>query len=398
MAWKTMDLREQRVRFVVAASRREKSMTALCEEFGISRPTGLLWFKRYQQDGIAGIAERSRRPLYNPQRTSSVLEERVVALRDHYPDWGARKLAVLLEREGLKVPRSTVHRILLRHDRVRPSSRRQIANSRFERSRPNELWQMDFKSPAGWDAPIGPLSVIDDHSRYLLVLQATGSTRAELVREQLQEVFAGCGVPEGMLMDHGIPWWSATSPTGATELTVWLMKQGIQLHWSGVRHPQTQGKVERFHGELERALEHRGRQGKPAQQWLDEFRWEHNQTRPHEALNMRTPASVWQPSPRAFDPQPPCWEYPADARVRRLDADGKLHLPGHTWNISRALRREWVQLVRLDHRMQVYYCRTLVRELDLDSHRSTAVERWLPEESSEPKTVKDVPRQTVKDL
>ena len=123
MAWKTMDLREQRVRFVVAASRREKSMTALCEEFGISRPTGLLWFKRYQQDGIAGIAERSRRPLYNPQRTSSVLEERVVALRDHYPDWGAGKLAVLLEREGLKVPRSTVHRILLRHDRVRPSSR-----------------------------------------------------------------------------------------------------------------------------------------------------------------------------------------------------------------------------------------------------------------------------------
>lgn len=298
-----MDVREQRVRFVVGASRHEKSMTALCEEFGISRPTGLLWLKRYQQEGVAGIAERSRRPRHSPRLTPSALEDRVVALRDRYPDWGARKLQVLLEREGLMLPRSTLHRILLRRDRICSSQRRQIASSRFERSRPNELWQMDFKSPIGWDAPIGPLSVIDDHSRYVLVLQAMGSTRAELVREQLQGVFTGSGVPEGMLMDHGIPWWSATAPTGATELTVWLMKQGIALHWSGVRHPQTQGKVERFHGELERALEYRGWQGMSCQQWLNAFRWEHNQVRPHEALEMRTPASVWRPSARVFDPQ-----------------------------------------------------------------------------------------------
>ena len=129
--------------------------------------------------------------------------------------------------------------------------------------------------------------MIDDHSRYVIVLQKTGSTRAELVREQLQTAFTHNGVPEGMLMDHGIPWWSATAATGATELTVWLMKQGIGLHWSGIRHPQTQGKVERFHGELERALQRRGWQGKPRQQWLDEFRWEHNQVRPHEALQCK---------------------------------------------------------------------------------------------------------------
>jgi transposase InsO family protein len=372
-----MDVREQRVEFVVAAMRREKSLTALCEEFGISRPTGRLWLSRYRQHGIEGIAERSRRPLSSPRRTSAELEERVVELRCRYPDWGARKLQVLLAQDGVVLTRSSLHRILLRRDLIRAADRHELAVGRFERLRPNELWQMDFKSPKGWNAPVGPLSVIDDHSRYVVVLQATGSTRGELVREQLQGSFSAHGVPEGMLMDHGIPWWSASAPSGATELTVWLMKQGIGLHWSGIRHPQTQGKVERFHGEMERALQRRGWQGKPQQQWLDEFRWEHNQVRPHEALEMRTPASVWQPSPRAYDPRPPRWEYPAGAHVRRLDADGKMNAFGRGWNIGQALRREWVQLVRLEDRVQVYYCRTLVRELDLAIQRSTMVERWI---------------------
>ena len=377
MPWKAMDVREQRVQFVVAAMRGEKSLTALCEEFGVSRPTGRLWLQRYRQQGIAGIAERSRRPARSPRLTSPELEEQVVQLRRHYPDWGARKLQVVLEREGVMLTRSTIHRILLRRDLIHPADRHDLALQRFERASPNELWQMDFKSPIGWNAPTGPLSVIDDHSRYVLVLQQTGSTRGELVREQLQRAFSASGVPDGMLMDHGIPWWSARAPMGTTELAVWLMKQGICLHWSGIRHPQTQGKVERFHGEMERALQRRGWQGKGQQQWLDEFRWEHNQVRPHEALRMRTPASVWRPSLRAYEPQPLRWEYPAGAHVRRLDADGKMNAFGRSWNIGQGLRREWVQLLRLEDRVQVYYCRTLVRELDLAIQRSTSVERWI---------------------
>jgi transposase InsO family protein len=253
-----MDVREQRVQFVVAATRKEKSLTALCKEFGISRPTGWRWRKRYQGEGIGGIAERSRRPRNSPRLTSPELEERVVEERQRYPDWGARKLQVMLQRQGVELTRSTIHRILLRRGLVREWDQHAHAVQRFERSQPNELWQMDFKSPRGWSAPIGPLSVIDDHSRYVLVLHHTGSTRAKLVREQLQKAFLEVGVPQAMLMDHGIPWWSEQAPTGATELTIWLMKQGIQLHWSGIRHPQTQGKVERFHGELERALRRRG--------------------------------------------------------------------------------------------------------------------------------------------
>jgi len=379
MPWMSMDVEEQKVKFVVAATRGEKSLTALCQEFGISRPTGCLWRKRYQEAGLAGIAERSRRPRQSPERTSAELEQRVVEMRGRYPDWGARKLQVLLARERVELTRSTIHRILLRHDLVRDHDRHSQALQRFERDTPNELWQMDFKSPKGWNAAAGPLSVLDDCSRYLLVLQAVWTTHAELVREQLQTAFLSCGLPAAMLMDHGIPWWSARAPTGATQLTVWLMKQGIQLRWSGFRHPQTQGKVERFHGALERALQARGAPRKEPQAWLDAYRWEHNYVRPHEALGMQTPASVWHKSDRSYDPHPPRWEYPAGAQVMKVGSQGKLDAFGARWKIAKALRGEWVQLQQVEQRVLVYYCRTLVRELDLKTRSSTAVERWFPQ-------------------
>ncbi len=287
MPWKTMDLQQQRVEFVVAASRKEKPFLELCKEFAISRPTGYLWVDRYREQGLGGIAERSRRPRQSPQRTQAEHEQQVIELRRRYPDWGARKLQWRLAQQGCRLAISTVHRILLRHGLVRWQDRHAAAVRRFTRERPNQLWQMDYKSPIGWDSHVGPLAVLDDHSRYLTVLAATGSTRAELVREQLEDAFGHCGVPEEMLMDHGTPWWNTQSPGGITKLAVWLMKQGIGLRWSGVRHPQTQGKVERFHGCLERAMRLRGLPGEGRQAWLDGYRQEYNQSRPHEALGMK---------------------------------------------------------------------------------------------------------------
>jgi len=372
-----MDVQEQRVRFVVAAARGEKSLTSLCQEFGISRPTGYLWVKRYQQVGVAGIAEKSRRPQRSPERTGAALESQVVQARQRYPDWGARKLQVVLQRENIELTHSTIHRILLRHDLVGGPDRHRPAVQRFERSQPNELWQMDFKSPIGWHTAVGPLSVVDDHSRYAPVLQAVGKAQGALVREQLETAFIDCGVPEAMLMDHGVPWWSAHAATGATVLSVWLMKQGIRLHWSGYRHPQTQGKVERFHGTLQRAWQKRGWGGQDPQAWLDAYRWEYNYVRPHEALGMKTPASVWHKSERRYDPRPPRWEYPSGAKVLKLDGKGKMDAYGFRWTISRALAGDWVQLERIGHRVLVYYCRTLIRELNLQTQCSTAIERWL---------------------
>jgi transposase InsO family protein len=276
-----MDVREQRVRFVVAALRRERSLSSLCREFGISRPTGRLWLARYRAGGVEAIAERSRRPLHSPRQTGPELERCVVELRRRYPDWGARKLQVLLGQDGMQLPASTIHRILLRHELVQENDRHRPAPQRFARATPNELWQMDFKGPKSWHQPVGPLSILpddhDDHSRYLIALEALGSTHAGPVRGRLERAFSECGVPQAMLMDHGVPWWSWAAPAAATTgLALWLMKQGIRLHWSGIGHPQTQGKVERFHGALERALTRRGLGGESPQHWLDGYRWEHN--------------------------------------------------------------------------------------------------------------------------
>jgi len=371
-----MEVREQRVQFVVAASRREKSFSALCQEFNISRPTGRLWLQRYREQGIGGIAERSRAPLRRPTQTASTREAEVIALRQRYPDWGARKLQVMLARDGIELTRSTIHRILLRYGLVREQDRHAAAVQRFERSHPNELWQMDFKGPLQRGETTGPLSVIDDHSRYVIALRAMGTQRGEAVREQLEGAFVKCGVPQAMLMDHGTPWWSMRSGGGLTALSLWLMRHGIQLHWSGIRHPQTQGKVERFHGALQRAVDRRGSE-EVTQAWLDEYRWEHNHVRPHEALNMATPASCWHPSARRYDPRLAAWEYEPGAWVLKVDCQGKLDVGGRKWKINLALRGQRVQLVRIEERVQVYYCRTLIRELDFASQRSTIVDRWL---------------------
>src|SRR5487761_1075993 len=319
MAWKTMEVHEQRVRFVVAALRRERSLTSLCREFEISRPTGRLWLERYRAGGVASIAERSRRPVHSPRQTAPELEQRVVQLRLRYPDWGARKLQVLLRQAGFGLPASTIHRILLRHHLVQDQDRHAPSTQRLER-----------------------------------------------------------GVPHAMLMDHGVPWWSWAGPQAATTgLALWLMKQGIRLHWSGIGHPQTQGKVERFHGSLQRALDKRGLGEESPQPWLDRYRWEHNHVRPHEALGMQTPASRWQPSLRRYDPNPPRWQYPEGSRVLKVDCQGKLDIRDTRWRVGRALAGEWVQIVEIESRLQVYYCTTLIRELEPSIQRSTIVERWI---------------------
>jgi transposase InsO family protein len=373
MAWKAMDVTERRVRFVLEASREAGNLAAVCREFGISRPTGYVWLRRYQAQGVRGLCERSRRPQQVPGRTPPEVEQEIVELRRRRPDWGARKLQVLLAGRGVELPAGTIHRVLVRCGLVREQDRHRPAPQRFEREAPNQLWQMDFKSPKGWDHAVGPLSVLDDCSRYAVLLRGLWTTRGEAVREQLEGAFQSYGMPLEMLMDHGIPWWSGQGPRGWTRLTVWLMKLGIGLRFSGVRHPQTQGKVERFHGTLEQARRKRGIPvAELQQQWLDEFREEYNQERPHEALGMKTPASVWFPSVRRYEAKPPEWEYGSGSEVQRLGPQGQVKLGGRWWPVCEALAGEAVQLERMQERVLVYYCQTLVREIDLVDSSSVA--------------------------
>jgi len=379
MAWRTTNVQEQRVEFVIAANRKEKSMTQLCAEFGISRPTGYCWRKRYQADGIRGVQERSRQPHHSPERTPQKLEQRVVQLRQERPDWGARKIQHLLREEGIKLPGSTIHRIFLRHDLVRACDRQVKAEKRFERAQPNQMWQMDFKGPKGWDQPLGPLSVLDDHSRYAVALENTGTTRAQVVQAVLERVFREHGVPDEMLMDHGTPWFNTQGRLGWSQFTVWLMDQDVELHFSGYQHPQTQGKVERFHRSLTAALLRRGTPAPDQRQsWLDAFRQEYNCVRPHEALRMRTPHQIWHKSTRPYCESCLPWTYPSSSEVKEVDRIGQFRLNRRRYYISKALAGREVGLVEAGQRILVFYRRTLVCELDPARAQSIAADYCRP--------------------
>jgi hypothetical protein len=216
--------------------------------------------------------------------------------------------------------------------------------------------------------------VLDDHSRYLLGLFGTSDTKAAPVQEKLTGIFRRDGMPEAMLMDHGTPWWNMQSAWGWTWLTVWLMKQGVRIYLSGYRHPQTQGKIERCNGSLEKALVKRGKpEGQSWQEWLEEYRQEHNHVRPHEALQMEVPAKRWTPSPRPYREEPAPWDYPDPANVRKVRESGGVSLRSRAYFISRALIGEQVQLEFLEKRVLVWYCRTLVREFDLETGESYPV-------------------------
>jgi hypothetical protein len=188
-----------------------------------------------------------------------------------------------------------------------------------------------------------------------------------------------------MLMDHGTPWWNGLSSIGVTELSVWLMRQGIRLLFSGIRHPQTQGKIERMHGALQKAVRKRGTDLLD-QDWLDKFRHEYNYIRPHEALGMATPSSRWAPSERPFQCQPAEWTYPASMQVVRLAGEGQLCWGSRRWDISNALRRQNVGLEQIGDRVIVYFYNTPLRELDLTTGTNSLISSKIRQPTAQPES------------
>jgi transposase InsO family protein len=369
MPWNEVDVNEQRMQFVIRAQSKQERLSALCREFGISRPTGYLWQRRYLQGGsLAELTERSRRPHRSPRRTEAGKEQRVVALRQQ-TGWGAKKLQVLLrDEEAMALPVRTIHRILERHELIGPESHGP-APERFERRAPNELWQMDSKGkyPLA-DGECHALSLVDDHSRYAVGLYALSALTAEQAHPCLVQTFRRNGVPQAMLMDRGSLWWSTSNGWGLTWLSVRLIEQGIRLLYGRVAHPQTQGKVERFHRTLGQALRHRGvpRQFHEWPAALADFQNDYNYRRPHEAIGMQRPAERYRPSARNYQEQVAPWEYPAGSDVRRVNANGAVAEAGRKWFVCEALAGHHVRMERFDGKLLVSYRDMYIREIDPD--------------------------------
>jgi transposase InsO family protein len=254
--WKEKTVEEKREEFVRRSLAKEKNKSALCREYGISRPTGDKWISRYQ-NGEA-LTDKSRAPFKHPNKTVSEIEAKILELRGKYPAIGAVKLRKMLERrgeEGLPCT-STVNAILKRNGCITAeASAAATPHKRFEKEQPNEMWQTDFKGDflLADGKRCFPLCVLDDCSRFNLCIDAKRDQRRETVMESFERLFHEYGLPKVLLCDNGNPWGTAQS-TGITLFEIWLMNLGVLTIHGRIRHPQTQGKEERFNGSLKREL------------------------------------------------------------------------------------------------------------------------------------------------
>ena len=266
--WSEKTVVDQRREFTWFASQEGANMTELCRRYEVSRTTGYEWLARFVREGPPGLVDRSRRPHHSPRRTPEAMEGRVLALRDAHPHWGGRKLRRLLLNEGVDgVPApSTITRVLERHGRLDgEAGGGRSPWQRFEHEAPNDLWQMDFKGPLRLlKGTAHILTVLDDHSRFLVLLEGCADQRGTTVQEALTGAFRQYGLPARILTDNGSPWGSDRDHP-YTPLTVWLLRLGVGVSHGRPYHPQTQGKAERFHGTLEvELLRGRGSTTSPA--------------------------------------------------------------------------------------------------------------------------------------
>jgi transposase InsO family protein len=358
--------------FVQLASKGEIGMRELCRRFRISAPTGYKWRHRYEQESEAGLEDRSHRPHQQPRRSSAGLERRVIELRNKHPAWGGRKIRKLLERAGERpLPSaSTVSAILRRHNLLDLEHGLSCKPpQRFEYPAPNLLWQMDFKGHFAIRAGrCHPLTVLDDHSRYALGLRACADERELTVRQQLSDIFRVYGLPRRMLTDNGAPFGTGGGDSYST-LEVWLMRLAVQVIHGRVRHPQTQGKDERFHRTIvaEVLRDREFHDLLQVQLEFDQWLYLYNYERPHESLGMEPPASRFHPSQRPFPEQLPRLEYAPGQFVRRVQRDAVISFHNRSFKIGKAFVGLPVALrpTTTDGVFDVFFATTQIHQIDL---------------------------------
>ena len=345
MPWQTRDLMTLRREFIELALHEGANRRALCRHYGISPKTGYTLIARYQAEGDAALQNRSRRPLHSPDRTPPALEAAVVALRRLHPAWGGRKICRRLQdlgHEEVPAP-STITHILRRHGLLGQEEAPTSAPQRFEHAEPNALWQIDFKGY--FETAAGrchPLTLLDDHSRFNLILKACDRMDSVTVQAGLVEVFERYGLPVRINADNGAPWGTPSAHgRSLSELAIWLIRHGIRVSHSRPYHPQTNGKEERFHRSFKaevlagRSFENLER----AQAAFDHWRTVYNCERPHEALGLDTPIRHYQPSKRLYHPALRPIEYGPNDQVVMVGWDGKVVFQGRRLRVSNALLR-----------------------------------------------------------
>jgi len=348
---------DERLRFVLDCLAGEETMVALCADYGISRKVGYKWLGRYREFGLDGLHDQPRAPLNHGRATAPDLVERIVAAKETHPLWGPKKIVARLKRKAPELiwpSASTVGAILARYGLVSARKRprlRACGNGPWPQAeRPNAVWTGDhkgwFRTRDGWRCE--PLTVMDASSRYLLALEATGSTADAEAWPVFERLFEEHGLPDRFRSDNGSPFASA-GVTGLTPLCVRFIKLGITLERIAPGKPQQNGRHERFHLTMLPLAEAPAADRTAQGQAFEAFRRSYNEERPHEALAMDTPAQHYRPSQRAMPGTPSEPNYPAEASVRRVRHNGEIRWNGGFIYVSQTLAGEAVAATETDN-------------------------------------------------
>jgi putative transposase len=336
MPWKEELPRDQKTQFVSEYLRDSLSFTELCLRYHISRKTGYKWTARYKVEGPAGLVDRSRRPHSSPGQTPDSLRLAIIDARRRHPTWGAKKLLKLLERKEPQKPwpsRWTVCEILRRQGLVRQQTRRRKVGHPGKPTSivtaPNELWCVDFKGQ--FKTRDGrycyPLTVTDRYSRYLIGCQGLLSTETRGAKEVFKHLFKKYGLPARIRSDNGTP-FASTALGRLSELSVWWIRLGIRRELIQPGKPQQNGEHERMHGRLKAETTRPPAANLCEQQRLfNRFKREYNEVRPHEGIELQTPASMYEASRLVLPKEPPPLVYPAHFETRLVSKNS-----GIRWN------------------------------------------------------------------
>jgi len=363
MPWREETIMSLKEEFIKRALTEETPFAILCREYKITRKTGYRLVKRYQAEGLAGLAPRSKRPLTNPNKTAIEVEETIVNLRLQRPTWGPKKIIAFLKNKGMdKLPAiSTTNSILKRYDLITiEDSLMRKKLIRFERECPNDLWQMDFKGHFQLltKQTCYPLTIVDDYSRFSLSIKACANEQLLTVKKQLIYVFQNYGLPVQFNVDNGSPWGNSKL-LPYTALTVWLMRLGIRVTHSRPRHPQTNGKCERFHRTLKEDIisRHSIRTFSHAQKLFNKWRHDYNYERPHEAIGMAVPSQRYEASKKQMPRKLPLIEYNDNAILRMVRGNGYISYKNKEYLVGEAFKGNHIEIKHdeIDKCIKLYF-------------------------------------------
>jgi transposase InsO family protein len=373
MSWQESNRVDLRKEFVQQATKEGTNISDLCRRYNISRKTGYKWLDRYRYGGNKLLIDQSTRPHYSPNELPKSLVERIISVREEHPRWGARKIHAILNSSGVeKLPAiSTIHKVLEKHGYVNQGNKSVSHLQRFEHEAPNHLWQMDFKGHFEYEkGRCHPLTILDDYSRFSIKLQACTHEDAKTVKPILIDTFRCYGLPERINVDNGNPWGSPLEQAKYTTLSIWLMRLGITISYSRPNHPQTNGKIERFHRtlKLEVLSNNYFRNISSIQRSFDRWRDVYNLERPHEGIGMKVPSIRYHPSYRHYPEKlaPVC--YSEDYNVHKVDSRGRICTQGRQLFVGTPFAKELVGLRQTNAGgVEVYYCHQKLGQVALSS-------------------------------